>query len=144
MIRENELRQDNPKVATSLNNLALLCKDMGRNQGAKNLWKRSLAIIEEAFGPEHSQEALRLCNLADLLQECGEAEEAEEHYQRLLSMRETGTGRRRREIKSSLRKYAKLLRSSRRKREARRVKDDIKTSAPGWFPQWRYIGPSIS
>ena len=137
MIREKELGPDHPKVATSLNNLALLCRDLGRHREARALWERSLAIVENAFGPEHPKVALRLGNLADLLQDCGETAEAEQYYQRLLALRETGNVGKKRDVKSSLRKYANLLRSSRRKKEAGKVEAQIVTPRPGWLPKWR-------
>lgn len=137
MIRENEFGPDHPKVATSLNNLALLFRDLGRYDEARALWQRSLAIVEKAFGPDHPKVALRLGNLADLLQDSGETAAAERHYGRLLKLRETGSVVKKREVKSSLRKYAKLLRSSRRKKDARRVEAQTITGGPRWFQKWK-------
>ena len=42
-----------PRLATSLNNLAELYRAQGRNAEAEPLHKRSLAIREKALGPNH-------------------------------------------------------------------------------------------
>jgi tetratricopeptide (TPR) repeat protein len=117
--------------------LALLLRDLGRRQGARELWERSLVIVENAFGPNHPKVALRLSNLADLLQDSGDVAAAERHYQRLLKLREAGSVVKKREVKSSLRRYAKLLRSARRKEDARKVEAQIITGGPGWFSKWK-------
>ncbi len=41
-----------PRLATSLNNLALLYHDQGRYAEAEPLYERALAIVEKALGPE--------------------------------------------------------------------------------------------
>ncbi len=42
-----------PRLATTLNNLAGLYQAQGRYAEAEPLYKRALAIIEKALGPEH-------------------------------------------------------------------------------------------
>ena len=42
-----------PRLGSSLNNLAELYRAQGRYAEAHPLYKRSLAILEKAFGPEH-------------------------------------------------------------------------------------------
>ncbi|MDP6180607.1 MAG: tetratricopeptide repeat protein, partial [Desulfatiglandales bacterium] len=65
-IYEKALGPDHPRVATSLNNLALLYSNLGDYAGAEPLYKRSLAIYEKALGPDHPDVALGLNNLAFL------------------------------------------------------------------------------
>jgi tetratricopeptide (TPR) repeat protein len=63
-----------------LNNLALLYQAKGRYPDAEPLYKRSLAIIERAFGPDHPDVARSLNNLVDLYQAEGHYAEAEPLY----------------------------------------------------------------
>jgi Tfp pilus assembly protein PilF len=54
------LGKEHPDVATSLNNLAMLYKKLGKNSQAKPLYQRSLAILEKSLGEEHpSTKAVR-------------------------------------------------------------------------------------
>ena len=67
---------DDVRLATSLNNLALLYKAQGRYAEAEPLYQRSLAIREKALGPEHPAVATSLENYADLLRKTGRVSEA--------------------------------------------------------------------
>jgi tetratricopeptide (TPR) repeat protein len=60
-----------PEVATDLNNLALILRDLGDPGGARPLAERALAITEAAYGPGHPAVATRLDNLATILQDLG-------------------------------------------------------------------------
>ncbi len=53
-------------MATNLNNLANLYHAQGKYAEAEPLYKRALAIVEKALGPEHPHVAARLNNLAQL------------------------------------------------------------------------------
>ena len=55
------------RLATSLNNLALLYSAQGRYAQAESLNQRALGIQEKALGPEHPQVATLLENYAALL-----------------------------------------------------------------------------
>ena len=55
-----------PRHATSLNNLADLYRTQGRYGDAEPLFKRSLGIREKTLGPEHPGVAASLNNLAGL------------------------------------------------------------------------------
>ena len=57
---------DDERLATSLNNLAALYRAQGQYDRAEPLYKRSLAIREEALGTEHPDVAQSLNNLAEL------------------------------------------------------------------------------
>ena len=67
---------EDPRLATSLNNLALLYNDQEKYAEAEPLYQRSLAIWEKALGPEHPSVALSLENYAALLREMGREDEA--------------------------------------------------------------------
>jgi tetratricopeptide (TPR) repeat protein len=64
-------------VAIILNNLALLYQDQGRYAEAAPLFRRSLAIVEKALGPEHPKTAGALRNLAELYRVQGRNVDAE-------------------------------------------------------------------
>ena len=63
-------------IAYSLNKQGNLYSDQGRYAEAESLYKRSLAIREKAFGPEHPLVATSLNNLASLYRNQGRFEEA--------------------------------------------------------------------
>jgi tetratricopeptide (TPR) repeat protein len=67
---------DHPAVATGLNNLALILKDLGDPDGAQPLAERALAITEAAYGPDHPTVAIRLNNLATILRDLGDPDGA--------------------------------------------------------------------
>ncbi len=67
---------DDVRLATSLNNLALLYKAQGRYAEAEPLYQRALAIREKALGPEHPDVAASLQNYAALLRKTGRVSEA--------------------------------------------------------------------
>ncbi len=67
---------EDPRLATSLNNLGELYRLQGKYAEAEPLYQRSLAIWEKALGPEHPDVAMVLENYAGLLRETGREEEA--------------------------------------------------------------------
>ena len=70
-------QENNPEhLAASLNNLAALYDTQGLYAQAEPLFKRSLAIREQALGPDHPDVAASLHNLAALYRATGRAEEA--------------------------------------------------------------------
>ncbi len=64
-------------MANSLSNLARLYQAQGHYAKAEPLYKRSLAIMEKALGPEHPDVAQSLENYAALLRQTGRIDEAE-------------------------------------------------------------------
>ena len=65
-VKEAEgLGPQDPRLATSLNNLGLVYDAQGRYAEAEPLYKRSLAIWEKALGPEHPDVAMSLGEAAD-------------------------------------------------------------------------------
>ncbi len=73
--------------APSLNNLAALYQAQGNYAEAEPLYRRSLAIMEKALGPEHPNVATNLENYAALLRETGRADEAAEMEARAKAIR---------------------------------------------------------
>ena len=60
-----------PSVATDLNNLGMVLRDLGDYKGAKLKLERALAIDEKVYGPEHPSVATNLNNLGTVLQDLG-------------------------------------------------------------------------
>ncbi len=80
-------RPQDPRRATNLNNLALLYYNQGKYADAEPLYKRALAIVEKALGPEHPDVAKSLENYAALLRETGRTTEATEMEARTKAIR---------------------------------------------------------
>lgn len=71
--------------------LGAICGKLGlwhfyqaRHNQAEPLMRRALSIAEKSYGPEHPSVAIRLNNLAALLQDTNRLEEAEPLMQRAL------------------------------------------------------------
>jgi hypothetical protein len=52
-IDEKSFGPDHPEVATDVNNLRSVLKDLGDLAGARAAFERALAIFERALGPDH-------------------------------------------------------------------------------------------
>ncbi len=74
-------------MAASLNNLAGLYEAQSHYAEAEPLYQRSLAILEKALGPEHTDVATTLENYAALLRETARGDEAESMEARAKSIR---------------------------------------------------------
>ena len=59
--------ESDPRLASSLNNLAALYYTQGKYEEAEPLYQRALAIDEKALGPEYPDTASIRENYADLL-----------------------------------------------------------------------------
>ncbi len=81
-------RPQDPRLATNLNNLALIYYIRGRYSEAEPLFKRSLAIMEKVVGPEHLDVATTLNNMALLYKAQGKYAEAEPFLGRARAIRE--------------------------------------------------------
>jgi len=110
-----------PRLATSLNNLAELYRLEGMFVDAEPLYKRSLAIREKALGPAHTDVANSLNNLAGLYYQQGKYNEAEPLYKRSLAIWEKALGHEHPHVATSLENYAMLLRKTNREVEAARM-----------------------
>jgi tetratricopeptide (TPR) repeat protein len=76
-IRVRVLGVDDPLIASSFNELALLYIYEGKYEEAEPLYKRAIAIGEKRLGPEHPDLATWLNNLGLLYNNQGKYEEAE-------------------------------------------------------------------
>ncbi|MHC4592394.1 MAG: tetratricopeptide repeat protein, partial [Planctomycetota bacterium] len=91
-IQEKVLGPEHPRVATSLNNLAVLYGELGRHEEAEPLYKRSLAIKEKALGPEHPDVAASLNNLAMFYYSQADYPQAEPLCKRAVAIGEKALG----------------------------------------------------
>jgi tetratricopeptide (TPR) repeat protein len=127
LIREKELGPDDLRLATTLNNLAVLYLECGRHLDAEQLCSRSLAIVEKAWGPSHPKTARRLSNLAGIYAALHRDEAALELYERALTILENSDNRvRTRSIATCLTRYVSLLEKADRMAQAREVEARIK------------------
>ena len=110
--------EQDPRLATNLNNLAGLYYAQGNYAQAEPLYQRALAIWEKALGPEHPDVATSLSNLAALYDAQGKFTEAEPLYQRALAIREKALGPEHPQVAMVLENYAALLHKLNRDAEA--------------------------
>ncbi len=110
-----------PRLATSLNNLAELYRLQGKYAEAEPLNKRALAIRKRSLGPAHPDVANSLNNLAGLYHQQGKYDEAEPLYKRSLAIVEKALGPEHPHVATSLENYAMLLRKTNREAEAARI-----------------------
>jgi len=73
-ILEAALSPQHPDVATTLNNIAGLYRQMGDYEKALPLYQKALEINEKVFGPQHPDVAITLNNIALLYENIGEYE----------------------------------------------------------------------
>ena len=104
-------RPEDPRVATSLNNLAGLYHAQGKYTEAEPLLKRSLAMREKILGPVHPEVARSLNNLAGLHHARGNYIEAEPLYKRALAIQEKALGPEHPNVATSLNNLAELYRA---------------------------------
>ena len=90
----------------------------GRFHEADPLMRRVLAIDEKAYGPEHPHVAIRLNNLAVLLNETGQLRESERLMRRTLAIVEQVYGARHPKVAIRLNNLAQLLKETGRVAEA--------------------------
>lgn len=83
---------EHPAVATVLNNIGQVDRDLDRDAEAEARIKHSLAIREKALGPDHPDVARSLNNLAGLYEHQRRYAEAEPLYRRALAIRERALG----------------------------------------------------
>ncbi len=117
-ITKEQLGDNHPSTATSLNNLALLYQSQGRYSEAEPLYNRSLAITKEQLGDNHPSTATSLNNLALLYQSQGRYSEAEPLYNRSLAITKEQLGDNHPSTATSLNNLAFLYQSQGRYSEA--------------------------
>jgi tetratricopeptide (TPR) repeat protein len=84
---------EHPDTVVSLNNLGALYYATGAYAKAEPLFKRALAIYENALGPEHPDTVVSLNNLGALYYATGAYAKAEPLFKRALAIYENALGR---------------------------------------------------
>jgi tetratricopeptide (TPR) repeat protein len=107
-IMREQLGEQHPHTATSLNNLAVLYKAQGRYDEAEPLYQQALAITRERLGEQHPDTATSLNNLAALYKAQGRYDEAEPLYQQALAIRKAQLGEQHPDTATSLNNLAGL------------------------------------
>jgi CHAT domain-containing protein/Tfp pilus assembly protein PilF len=80
-------QSDQPELARSLHNLALMLKDLGNLDEARDHLERALAIYRKALGADHPELARALGDLGALLQGQGKLNEARPLFEQALAIR---------------------------------------------------------
>lgn len=111
-LSEKTLGPAHPNVATALNNLALLYRDLGDYAQAIPLMRRALVILEKALGPEHPNVGAALNNLAELYHTTGDYAQAEPLYQRAFQIDEAALGPNHPSVAGDLNNLAELYRDT--------------------------------
>jgi tetratricopeptide (TPR) repeat protein len=88
----DEYQLASPDAARLLNNAGLYLKQRARYEEAEPLYRRTLAVAEKSYGPDHPEVVTRLNNLAELLRATNRLDEAEPLYRRALAIDEKVLG----------------------------------------------------
>jgi len=91
-IDEEAFGPDHPRVATDVNNLGTVLRDLGDLPGARAAAERALKIDEKAFGSDYPKVAIRVNNLGNVLRALGDLPGAKAAYERALKIDEAAFG----------------------------------------------------
>lgn len=122
---------DDPRLAATLNTLAVLYHAQRKYSQAESFYQRVLQLLEHAIGPEHPTLATTLNNLAVVYEAQDNYSAAEPLYQRALTLLERTLGSDHPNLAATLDNYADLLRKMQRDEEAK----TLETRARGIWAQ---------
>ncbi len=105
-------------TARLMNDVGLLLKEKALHTEAEALYRRALAIDERSFGADHPKVAIRLNNLASLLQATNRLGEAEPLMRRALAIDERSFGADHPNVAMDLNNLARLLQATNRLADA--------------------------
>ena len=117
-ISEEQLGENHPDTANSLNNLAGFYQNKGQYKEAELLYLRSLKISEEQLGENHPDTAMSLNNLAELYRNQGRYEKVESLHLRALKIHKEQLGENHPDAAMSLNNLAALYQNQGRYKEA--------------------------
>jgi tetratricopeptide (TPR) repeat protein len=112
------LGEQDPAVATSLNNLAELYRAQGRYEDAEPLYQQALKLYRSLSGEQHPHLTASLNNLALLYDAQGRYEDAKPLYQQTLELRRSLLGETHPDVAASLNNLAALYQSQGRYEDA--------------------------
>lgn len=82
------LGESDPRTMAEAAAYAAILDGLGRYDESEAIYRRTLVVFEESFGPAHYEVAATLHNLGAVLVAQGNHKEAEENYRRALSIKE--------------------------------------------------------
>ena len=103
-------QEQDPRLHSTLDNLAQVCVVQGRNARAESLYKQLISIQKKHRGPRHQSSVSTLGKLADLYRNQNEFARAESLYKQLIFIQEEHLQLRDQGIASTLEKLADLYR----------------------------------
>src|SRR5713101_2994948 len=109
---------EDPRLAATLNTLAVLYHTQRKYAQAEPLYQRVLKLLEQTIGPDHPTLATTLNNLAVVYEAQDKYGEAAPLYQRALALIERTLGPEHPNLAATLDNYADLLRKMQREAEA--------------------------
>jgi tetratricopeptide (TPR) repeat protein len=109
---------EDPRLAATLNTLAVLYHAQSKYTQAESLYQRVLQLLEQTIGPDHPTLATTLNNLAVVYEAQGQYGAAAPLYQRALALLERTLGPEHPNLAAALDNYADLLRKMQREAEA--------------------------
>ena len=112
---------EDPRLAATLNILAVLYHAQSKYAQAEQLYQRVLKLLEQTIGPDHPTLATTLNNLAVVYEAQDKYGEAAPLYQRALALIERTLGPEHPNLAAALDNYADLLRKMQRETEAESV-----------------------
>lgn len=84
----NRFKNGPETVASTQNNLASLYSKIGKNKEAEDMYSKSLAIYEKAYGKDSKQAALVLSNQAGVIRDLGRPDDAEALYLKAINIQQ--------------------------------------------------------
>ena len=117
-LAKKTIGEGHPNYAISLNNLAVLLKDMGRLDEAEPLFRQAIEIGNATIGEGHPDYAIHLNNLAELLRAMGPLGEAEPLYRQAIEIDKATIGEGHPSYATHLNNLALLLQAMGRYEEA--------------------------
>jgi len=109
-----KLEKGDPRLANSLNDLAMVYSAQNKYATAEPLYKQALEIMESAYGPDDARVGVSLNNMANLQIAMNNYAEAESLFKRSLSIVEKALGPNHPTVASVLENYAVLFRETNR------------------------------
>jgi tetratricopeptide (TPR) repeat protein len=103
------LGEDNPQTMVDAAAYAGVLDGLERYDESEPIYRRALAIFEQAYGPEHYEVAATLHNLAAVLAAQGQPGAAEKHYCRALMIKEKLLGTDNPDVATTRNNLGKLL-----------------------------------
>ena len=119
-----------------MNSLAAIFDSLGRYSEAQDLLRRALDIQVKSLGEKHPETAGTMNNLATICFHQGRYEEAEAHWTRALRIYEDTPGTRQ-HLALMLNNYARLMRKTGRKSDAKKLESRARAIFSGSRPdEW--------